>query len=288
MAANLTFIVLTFNEEENLPATLSSMQSVGCEIFVVDSGSTDRTKDIACQYGAIVFDHPFHSHAQQWAWALEHLPIRTEWVAALDADQRLTPELATELRAMMTDGSGLLQGTNGLYINRRQIFRGRWIKHGTYYPKYLLKVFRKDHARFDPHDLLDHHFYVDGNTANLRHDLIEENRKENDIGFWISKHVKYAGLVAQEEFQRNSSLTSTTPIEASLTGNPDQRTLRLKHWWRRMPLFVRPPLYFLYRYVLRLGWLDGKEGFLFHFLHAWWFRLLVDVKLEELKKSHNT
>jgi len=123
-----------------------------------------------------------------------------------------------------------------------------------------------------------------GRVAKLQNDLIEENQKESDISFWIDKHNRYATLLAREELQRKRDHWQD-PVESSLVGNPDQRTLRLKQLWCRFPLYVRPFLYFLYRYFLRLGFLDGKEGFIFHFLQAFWFRLLVDIKLEEIQKE---
>src|SRR5207253_438646 len=149
---------------------------------------------------------------------------------------------------------------------RRQVFRGRWIRHGGYYPKYLLKLFRRSAVRFDQKDLVDHHFYVLGKTEKCRFDMIEDNRKEYDIAFWIEKHNRYAALLAAEEHQRRSHGVAA-PIEPKLTGSPDERTLALKKYWRGMPLYVRPVLYFLYRYFIQFGWMDGKEGFLFHFLH---------------------
>jgi hypothetical protein len=132
----------------------------------------------------------------------------------------------------------------------------------------------------DTQDAVDHHFHVTGTVGKLRHDLIEENRKEDKIAFWVEKHNRYAVLMALEERQRRNG-ERREAVRASLFGSPDQRTLRLKQLWSRLPLYVRPMLYFLYRYVLRAGFLDGKQGFIFHFLHAYWFRLLVDINLDQ-------
>ena len=281
--ALVSVIVLTHNEEANLPACLESLRGLPCIIFVVDSGSSDLTVDIARAFGAVVVEHPFETHASQWHWALEHLPIATEWILALDADQRVTSELAAELQNL--DASSM-NGYAGVYIKRRQWFRDRWIKHGGYYPKYLLKLFRRDNVIVDADDLVDHHFYVTGPVKKLRHDLIESNKKEDDISFWIDKHNRYAALLACEEVRwRNRPLTMS--IEPSLFGNPDQKILALKGLWRRMPLYVRPFLYFGYRYFLRLGFLDGKQGAVFHFMQAFWFRLVVDIKIDEMLRQGN-
>lgn len=276
---NLAVVVLTWNEEQNLPRCLESVAPLGCPVFVLDSGSTDATLDIAGSYHARCFHHPFHTHNEQWSWALGNLPLESEWVLGLDSDQSLTPELARELQSTFADA--IAADIDGFYVTRRQIFRGRWIRYGGYYPKRLLKIFRRERVLFDHSDLVDHHFYVRGRTIILLHDIVEDNRKEDDIIFWIEKHTRYAALLATEEYQRrNGALRG--PVQPSLLGSPDQQILVLKAWWRRLPLFVRPTLYFLYRYFGRGGWMDGKQGFLFHFLHAFWFRVVIDAKLDEM------
>lgn len=276
----ITLVVLTYNEELNLGDCLDSFYHWVDRIFVVDSGSTDRTCEIAAPFGAEIVHHPFETHARQWHWALERLSIQTEWILALDADQRATPELAREICGL---DSAALNGVEGIYIKRRQIFRDKWIKHGGYYPKFLLKMFRRSSVRTDARDLVDHHFYVTGRTIKLRQDLLEVNKKEDNISFWIEKHNHYASLLAQEEL--HSRLTRRNHlIKPSLLGKPDQQSLMLKKVWSSLPLYFRPFVYFLYRYFLKLGFLDGKEGAIFHFLHAFWFRLLVDIKLDELQR----
>jgi glycosyltransferase involved in cell wall biosynthesis len=281
----LSIVILTFNEEVNLPACLASLSGLDCTLCVVDSGSTDGTIAIAQAAGAIVLEHPFDTHTQQWAWALPHVPVATPWVLALDADQQLTPALRDEIAALFAPDDPLTE-VAGFYINRRQVFRGQWIRHGGYYPKYLLKLFCRDRVWFDPDDLVDHHFYVTGPTRQLRNDLIEANRKEDDLSFWLAKHDRYAKLLASEEWQRWHS-QRPMPVSPSFTGTPDQRTLWFKRVWWQCPRYVRPVLYFLYRYIVRLGFLDGKEGFVFHFLQALWFRLLIDIRLDELERSRS-
>jgi len=285
----LAAVILTYNEEANLPDCLRTLQPLGCPVFVIDSGSTDRTLEIARLFGAHLLSHPFQNHTTQWQWALENLPCRPEWVLALDADQRLTPDAAQEIgSAVEAGGTADREQIEAYYINRRQIFRGKWIRHGGYYPKYLLKLFRKDRVRFDPRDLVDHHFYVPGRTAKLRHDLLEVNVKEDQISFWLEKHVRYARLLAQEELLRREK--ADAPLEAKALGSPDHRALWRKGLWYRLPLYWRPFLFFIYRYFFQAGILDGKVGFIFHFLQAFWFRLVIDIQVEELlatgKKSY--
>lgn len=271
-------IILTLNEEINLPHCLESLAGHVQSIYVIDSGSTDRTAEIARQFGACLLEHSFESHLQQWRWALEQLPSSCEWILGIEADQRITPELWAELESCFSSDPEV----DGFYLCRRQIFRGRWIRHGGYYPKYLLKLFRRSRCVFDSLDLVDHHFYVSGKTATLRHDLIEENRKENRITFWIEKHMHYAERIAAEESLRAED-PDAAPLRAAFFGTPDQRGLWRRRLWRGLPLYVRPFLYFFYRYFLRLGFLDGKQGFIFHYLQAFWFRLLVDINRDELR-----
>ena len=276
----LASVVLTYNEDANLLPCLESLATWVSQSFVVDSGSTDTTISIAADCGAEVVSHPFESHAGQWQWALENLPFATQWVLGLDADQRVTPELRDELIELFGGDQTKLHGVNGFYVRRRQVFRGRWIRHGGYYPKYLLKLFRRDQVRLDERDLVDHHFWVQGPTAMLRHDIVEDNRKESDIAFWIDKHNRYARLHAREELARRRGLA--WPVRPDLFGSPDQRVAWLKQRWYVLPLYLRPVLYFFYRYVIRFGFLDGKQGFIFHFLQGFWYRLLVDIHLDEL------
>jgi glycosyltransferase involved in cell wall biosynthesis len=289
----LSVVVLTYNEEQNLPACLQSLKGLDSEVFVVDSGSTDRTREIATEYGARVVLHHFKSHAEQWNWALKNLPISTEWILGLDADQQVTSGLRDEIARLFRNGTHARdqespeEKINGFYIKRRQVFRDKWIRHGGYYPKYLLKLFRRDKVRLDLNDLVDHHFYVEGRVAKLQHDIIEQNIKENDISFWIEKHNRYATLIAREELKRGSENSAESPTPSPI-GDPDRRTLWLKHIWLRLPLYFRPFFYFVYRYFFRLGFLDAKEGFIFHFLQGFWFRLLVDIKLDELRKQQRS
>jgi glycosyltransferase involved in cell wall biosynthesis len=277
----LAVIILTQNEEANLPACLESLRGLDCDPLVVDSGSTDGTLEVVRAHKAQLATHPFESHAKQWKWAIGNLPSDQEWVLGLDADQRLTDELRDELRELFSVHAYALHGVDGFYVKRRQIFRGQWIRHGGYYPKYLLKLFRRSKVQIDELDLMDHHFYVVGPTAKLRFDLFEDNRKEGSIEFWIDKHNRYAALHAREELMRRRD-SASWKIKARLFGSPDERVLWLKRRWYRLPLYVRPFLYFMWRYLVQLGFLDGKQGFLFHFLQAFWYRVLVDAHLDDL------
>jgi glycosyltransferase involved in cell wall biosynthesis len=276
----VSFLMLTLNEEINLPHSLASIADLTDDIVVVDSYSSDKTVDIAQRFGARVLQNKFENHAKQWLWGFHNAGLKYDWVFMYDPDHRLTPELQTELRDLFE--REVEQGINGFYVKRRNVFRGKWIRHGGYYPVHMLKLVRRNKVQFDEHEF-DYRAYVPPPTAQLKNDIIEENLKENDITFWIDKHNRFAVRQAEEEIFRTQHPESWT-TKATLFGNHDQRTLWLKQRWYKMPLFVRPFVYFTYRYIFRLGFLDGKTGFMFHFLQAFWYRLVVDIKLEQLSK----
>ena len=315
----LTVIVLTYNEEQNLPACLGSLKGVDCEIFVVDSGSTDRTREIAKAAGAQVVEHPFENYAAQRNWAQQNLPIHAEWVLHLDADERLTPELVTEIRETLgvrgetiiakskeqgakseergarsaqlgashqqsaishSPRSGELEGIDGFLLRKRTFFMGRWIRHGGHYPSFHLRLFRKGKG-FCEERLYDQHFIVNGTIERLKHDYVDI--LSSDLNSWTLRHMRWADLEARQLLLDNNGKSLVRP---TLFGNPIERKRWLRNGpYEKAPLYVRPFLYWIYRYFFRLGFLDGKEGFIFHFLQGFWFRLLVDIKLDELKRN---
>jgi glycosyltransferase involved in cell wall biosynthesis len=283
MKIPLTVLVTTRDEEVNIERTLASIHGFADQIFVLDSESRDRTKEIARRYADDVIDLAYeHGRIIPWIfqWGLDHLPIRNEWVLILEADQALPEALRQEIASILARPE---TPESGFYIRRRQIFRGHPIEHGGYGSKYLLKLFRRSCSQLDPVEQ-DTRVYVRGATAKLLQPLEEWNKKEDAILFYLEKHLRYAEAFAREEFERR---TKRLPWKATprLFGTPDERILWMKSLWYRMPLFVRPALYFGYRYFFLLGFLDGAVGTLFHFLQAFWFRLVVDVRLAELLRD---
>lgn len=279
---SLCAVILTYNEETNLPACLESLRGWCQEIYVVDSGSTDRTVQIAREAGAHVVTHPFETHPKQWNWALRTAPIETDWVLALYADYRISHGLKEEILRLLP---GTPSGVEGYYIPRKQIFRGRWIRYGAYWPRYILALFRRGRAWSDEGEYVDCRFSVRGQTRTLHHPIVERNEKEESILFWLDKQLKYIELLAQEEYLRRHHQLAGWAISPSPWGTPDQRVLWWKQIWYRLPIYIRPFLYFAYRYLFRLGVLDGWKGALFHFLQAFWLRLMVDIRIGELERA---
>ena len=282
-STQFSIIILTFNEEIHLPRLLKSTQPLDASTYILDSGSTDNTLSIAESFGCEVKLNPFINHPKQWNTALNSFDIKTPWVVCLDADQEVSPQLLKLLEAFKDEN---YKDVNGIYFNRKNIFKGKWLRHGGYFPLYLLKMFRFGVGYSDLNENMDHRFIVPGKTIIWKEGYIrEENTKENEISFWINKHNRYSDLVAQEEWERLQQMRTQT-IQPNLFGSPDQKKAFIKRIWWKMPLYVRPFIYFFHRYFIQLGILDGKQGFVFHFLHAFWFRLLVDIKLDEIKKKN--
>lgn len=281
--APLSALVVTRNEEPNIERTLASVRELADQLFVIDSESSDRTVEIARRYADEVRTLPYdHARIIPWIlqWGLDNLPFRNEWVLILEADQAVPAPLREEIAALVArDGVS----ENGFYIRRRQFFRGEEIRFGGYGHKYLLKLFRRSCGELDPLEQ-DTRVYVKGAVGRLRNPLDESNRKEDAILFYLEKHLRYAEAFAREEMERRRS---RIPFKgrARLLGAPDERVLWMKACYYRLPLFVRPALYFSYRYFFLLGILDGRNGFVFHFLQGFWFRLVVDIRVRELLQA---
>lgn len=270
-------IVLTLNEEKNLPALIESITPLRPELFVVDSGSQDGTCDIARAVGAQVFHNPWENYAAQRNWAFDNLPITAKWTLCLDADERLTPELATEIRDIVNREDG---SVHGYMLRKRTVFLGRWLRWGGQYPAYHLRLFRSGCA-FCEDRLYDQHFVVDGETVSTRHDYIDIIT--DSLTKWTDRHNTWATLEAAEISMRDHSVRQVQP---NLLGSPIER----KRFYRtkiyqRFPLFVRPFMLFFFDYVIRLGFLDGRPGLIFHVLQRFWFRFLIDAKIFELKSK---
>jgi glycosyltransferase involved in cell wall biosynthesis len=278
----LDLIVLTYNEEANLSQCLDSTRGLVRNVFVVDSGSTDRTVEIARSYGAHIVTRAFTNQAEQFNWALDHLPIESEWVLRLDADEYLSPELRIEIAATLPL---LPHEVTGLYLKRRMIFMGRWIRHGGYYPTWLLRVFRYGKARSEITEMDEHIILLEGESRRFTHDFSDHNHK--GLSAWLLKHEAYASRQGRV-LLRGQRDQDTGGVLPRLFGSQAQRKRWLRHkLYGRAPLFTRAFLYFFYRYFIRLGFLDGMRGLIFHFLHAGWYFFYIDAKVYESRLNAN-
>lgn len=294
--ADLTVLIITKNEEKNIGKCIRSLRGIARRIVVVDSFSTDRTAALARKLGADVYPHAFEDHASQLNWGLENTGISTEWVMRVDADEELTKELAEEIRRKLP---GLPKRVTGVMLRRRVYFMGRWIRHGGIYPTYLLRIFRHGKA-YCEQALMDEHFLLtEGESVRFSKDFIDNNTK--DLEWWINKHNWYSNKELEEHLEQRQLLRQVhgaagvqdsaahkSVMKPKLFGGQAERKRWLKYMiYYRTPLMRRAHWYFLYRYILRLGFLDGPEGLAFHFLQGYWYRFLVDAKIYEHEKLHS-
>jgi glycosyltransferase involved in cell wall biosynthesis len=270
-------MVLTFNEEENVRYTLSSV-GWAKEVFVLDSFSTDRTKEICAEYdverGGNVrfFEHAFENYGTQRNYAIEELPWTAEWLLVLDADEVVTPELARELVAIAADPGNPVAG---YFVRRRFIFLGRWLKRTGIYSSRIMRFVRRATARYER--TVNERLVVDGPTGCLENDLLHENHK--GVADWIAKHNRYSTFEAAEYYKLRKGRGEAPPPFRDVFRSREARIVWRKRLYMRMPF--RPLVVFFYVYIWRMGFLEGKAGLYYaalQFAHA----LHVSAKLYEL------
>jgi glycosyltransferase involved in cell wall biosynthesis len=276
---DLTVVILTYNEERHLTRCLSNIRTIAKDILVVDSFSSDRTIKIANEFSARVLQNKFINHAAQFNWGLDYGDISTEWVLRIDADEYLTDQLINQIKVTLL---GDLPNVDGVSFNRRMTFQGRIIRFGGVFPVQVLRLFRYGRGRCE-NRWMDEHIKVSADTINLSGELIDDNL--NSLTWWTDKHNKYASLEALEmlnlefNFMRHDFSDGLKGCKQSF----------IKRWlkevvYSRLPGGLRAFVYFLYRFIIRLGFLDGEAGVAFHFLQGFWYRYLVDVKVSEVKR----
>ena len=287
---DLTVIILTKNEEKNLRKCIESFQGIAKRFVIVDSYSTDNTEMLAKELDADLrqvgsrvdfYQNPWVDHTTQFNWGLENADITTEWCMRIDADEELTDDLAREIHLKLDQ---LETPINGIVLRRRLIFMGRWIKHGGRYPEYLLRVFRTGKAVCENKVMDEHIILLEGETTTFQHDLIDNNQKELD--WWTAKHNWYSNLEVLDHQMTLERKEGKSIANGGVSSKQAKAKRIAKNGgYYRLPKFWRAHLYFIYRYYFRLGFLDGKEGRIFHFLQAYWYRFLVDAKMYQCEKS---
>lgn len=279
---SLAVIILTFNEELHLARALDGIRGIATEIFVVDSGSTDRTKEIAASYGAIVIEHPFVNYAKQFQWALENAPITSKWIMRLDADEIVESDLATEIANKMHH---LPADVVGINLKRKTVFMNKTIKHGGRHFLVLLRIWRRGHGRIENRWMDEHMLVSGGKTITFEGGFADHNL--NNLGFFTEKHNKYATREAIDVLnQRLGFMNRDEPLVAKTSSRQAAfKRLMKEKLYNNVPFEISTLAYFLYRFVFQLGFLDGKEGVIYHVLQGFWYRFLVGAKVEELARA---
>jgi glycosyltransferase involved in cell wall biosynthesis len=265
-----TVILLSFNSENTLSATLARARLISDEIFVVDSFSQDRTVELANTSGAVVVQHSFEDYGAQRNWAIENLPISNEWQLHLDADELMDDTLISQIQALPDDPD-----VSAYFVPRYVRFLGRVMRHGGMSPTWHLRLFRSGAGRCEDRKYDQHFILVNGTSSRLAGALIDDIRMP--LTEWTARHNRWADAeVAELENGKTAR-----QLKPDLFGSPTQRKRFLRQCYGRMPLFIRPFGLFAYRYFVRIGFLDGTEGFIFWLLQSFWFRFLIDAKIWE-------
>ncbi len=278
---DLTVIILTYNEQIHIQRCIEHILPITKQIYIVDSFSSDNTIGISKKLGVEVFQNKWPGdQAKQFNWALNNLPIQTKWILRLDADEYLTDELIEELKLELPK---LPEATTGVIFKRRHIYLGKWMKRGVY-PVKLLRLFQYKKAVCEQRLMDEHIQLLEGESIEFKHDFVDHNL--NDLSWWSTKHVGYAIREAVELLDIEFNLLNKNESNPSIgIGKQAEEKRKKKASYASKPLFLRSLFYFIYRYIIKLGFTEGKEAFLWHFLQGWWYRTLVDAKIFEIKKA---
>ena len=284
MNNSIAAIILTKNEEKHIARCINSLKGICNEIFVIDSLSTDRTCEIAEELGAKVYKNPWKNYATQFNYGVYQCPIQSEWIWRIDADEFLEGNIGIAVKNIL---SNCPVDVNGVYVRKRIDFMGKPLLHGGWYPSYHLKIFRKGHGDCENRWMDEHIRIFDGTTITIEEgNQVDANL--NDLTWWTEKHNGYATRemvdMLMMEYGMDAKAQEVTP---KFFGTEEQRKRWLKIKYIKTPLFIRPFINFFLRYILKRGFLDGKEGFLWHILQGFWYRMLVDAKIFEIKKKYN-
>jgi len=277
----LAAVILTKNESKHIKRCIDSLAGIIDDIVIVDCFSTDNTKELAESLGARVMQHPWKNYATQLNYGIYECGITADWIWRIDADEFLEGNLGQAIKNYIQTAS---IDVNGIYVRKRIDFMGRPLLHGGWYPSYHLKVFRRGHGDCENRWMDEHIRLFDGRSITIN-DGNQVDANLNDLTWWTDKHNGYATREMADMLMTEYGLDEKAKeVIPKFFGTEEQRKRWLKLKYIKAPLFVRPFVNFLIRYILKGGFLDGKEGFVWHILQGFWYRMLVDAKIFELKK----
>ncbi|WP_283696563.1 glycosyltransferase family 2 protein [Clostridium perfringens] len=281
---DLTVVILTKNEENNLKKCIESFKGIVKRFVIVDSYSTDNTKKLCDELKKSVnldfYENKFIDYATQLNWGINNTNISTEWTMRMDADEEITDELVEEIKNKLPN---IQKDINGIILKRRVYFMGKWIKHGGKYPELLLRIFRTGYGMCEQKLMDEHMILSEGNTEKFDNDIIDNNNKNLD--WWTHKHNWYYNREVLDYQNKVKSNYSDDLINDEVNkGQASRKRFIKNNGYYKLPMFFRAHLYFIYRYYFRLGFLDGSEGKIYHFLQAYWYRFLIDAKIYECEK----
>ena len=271
--ADITAIILTGNEEKNIEECISSIKNIVQRIVVVDSGSRDRTVEIARAMGAEILVHEFSPfyQARQFIYALETITIDTKWILKFDADERLTEESSAELERLCAENADT--DVNGIELRFEVSFMGKKLRHGGIYPFRKLVCFKNGAAYMEDREMDEQIVLKCGRAICAKCDSLHHDYK--DLSAWIAKHNDYSSREATAFLKHDGNEAAPSGKAAKV-----RRFIKYKVYYK-LPSGFRAWAYYMYRYIIRGGFLDGKAGKRFAFLQAYWYRFLVDAKIDE-------
>lgn len=271
----ITAVILTYNEELHIARCVKSLHKITKQIIVVDSFSTDNTESICRGLNVKFYQRKWLNYSDQLNWALNNLTIDSDWVLRIDADEYLSKELIENLKKLEYN---LTPNLTSISVNRLMHFKGTPLKMGDMYPIQHVRIWKYGYGHCENRWMDERIIVREGETKWIKGDIIDDNL--NSISWWISKHNKYAIREAIDYFQGNHK-----KIEVGKPNGKERR--KLKSYYYNSPIFLRAILYFVYRYIMRLGFLEGQHGFVWHFLQSFWYRMLVDINILEAIMEKN-
>lgn len=277
----LAAVILTKNEAKHIERCLASLKGIVDDVVVVDCYSTDETVELATKMGARVIQHPWKNYATQLNYGIHECGITADWIWRIDADEFIEEPLGEKVKEYIQNAP---EDVNGIYVRKRIDFMGKPLKHGGWYPSYHLKVFRRGHGECENRWMDEHIKLFDGTTTTIKEgNQVDANL--NDLTWWTEKHNGYATREMVDMLMMQYGLDSKAEeVVPKFFGTEEQRKRWLKLKYVKTPLFLRPHINFIYRYIFRGGFLDGKAGFIWHILQGFWYRMLVDAKIYEIRK----
>jgi glycosyltransferase involved in cell wall biosynthesis len=280
MTTRLTVIILTFNEERHIARAINSVRTIADKVIVVDSFSSDQTVSIAKALGAQVHQRAFVTQSDQFNWALDNLPITSDWIMRLDADEIIEGDLAATIYNQL---SQLSPDIVGIMLHRKHIFMNRWIRHGGRYPLTLLRIWRIGTGRAEDRWMDEHIITSGGRNIVLQGGFADHNLQ--DLTYFTAKHNAYATREALDVILTRYGLRAKdqTVNEINAPTQTGAKRWLKERLFNKMPFWIGAASYFLFRYMIQLGFLDGRPGLVYHFLQGFWYRFLAGAKVTELE-----
>ena len=282
MQPDLATIILTFNEEQHIARSIKSAKHISKNIYIVDSFSTDKTIEIAKSFNVNIVQNKFINYSKQYKWALDNLKIDSTWIMRLDADEYLEDDLINEIKKKLPSISKSVVGIN---FKRKHIFMNKWIRFGGRYPLILLRLWRNGFGMIEDRWMDEHIIVKGGETITFKNNFVDHNL--NDLAFFKKKHSKYAIREAIDVLIDKLSLINVTnKLDRKSTSlNAYIKRFIKEKFYNKLPSHIGPIFYFIYRYFILLGFLDGRAGFHYHYLQGFWYRNLVSKKVLEFEKK---